>query len=101
MLVPPAPQHESAKNHRQANPNIDSYHYSTIPLIIAQPWKGCPLVDFKKGDATLAQAGYDGKALRWNFVVVRTGWLARETWRYCPLEVEYSKGRCVQHVLLR
>jgi hypothetical protein len=36
MLVPPAPQYETAEDHRQTNPNIGSHHNNTILLIIAQ-----------------------------------------------------------------
>jgi hypothetical protein len=31
MLVPPAPQYQSAESDGQSNPNIDSRHFNTIP----------------------------------------------------------------------
>jgi hypothetical protein len=54
MLVPPAPQYESAKDHRQTNPKVGSHLYYTILPIIVHPCKGCPWGHFNKSTANRA-----------------------------------------------
>jgi hypothetical protein len=84
MLVPPAPQQESAKNHRQTNPNVGSHHYNTILLIIAQPLPHengkavLGVTSRKEMPRTLKTAAIE-TAEGWNFIVDRTHWLARGT----------------------
>jgi hypothetical protein len=77
MLVPPAPQYESAKDDRQTNPNIGSHHYNTILLIIAQPLthengKAVLGVTSRKGMPRTRKTAAMGTPRGWNFVLVRT-----------------------------
>jgi hypothetical protein len=99
MLVPPEPQYESAKDHRQTNPNIGSHHDNTILLIIAQP------LTHENGKAVLGLTSRERMsrtrkigALETpggsNFAVVRTGRLAQVPWSYRPPEVGLLQMHC-------
>lgn len=45
MSIPPDPQQESAEYHYHRDPNIDSHHFDTNPLIIAQAWIACSFLE--------------------------------------------------------
>lgn len=72
----------------QTNPNVGSHHYHTIPLIILNYRKTVLGVTSREGAPRTRKTATMGTPGGWNFVVVRTDWLARGTWWYRPLEVE-------------